>query len=161
MPSDHNHRPGPTGIPGRIFGHIRWLPVALSVCWVLLLAAGADAQTKTRNVDALNKQLFAAVRADQDARVRSLLTAGADPMATNDFGMTPAGLAIERGGLREEGQAWLVRGMAAARREQFRSARDYFTEAAQHRDAARYAAQWLAWIDSEAEAARQRQQLGS
>jgi tetratricopeptide (TPR) repeat protein len=72
-----------------------------------------------------------------------------------------AGLAIERGGLREEGQAWLVRGMAAARREQFRSARDYFTEAAQHTDAARYAAQWLTWIDSEAEAARQRQQLGS
>ncbi|MHA7817333.1 MAG: hypothetical protein ACX93N_12720 [Pseudohaliea sp.] len=72
-----------------------------------------------------------------------------------------AGLAIERGGLREEGQAWLVRGMAAARREQFRSARDYFTEAARHADAARYAAQWLAWIDSEAEAARQREQLGS
>ena len=62
-----------------------------------MLAGGAFAQTKSQDVSQLNKQLFSAVRADQDARVRSLLTAGADPMAVNAFGLTPAGLAIERG----------------------------------------------------------------
>ncbi|MBT4720871.1 MAG: hypothetical protein HOB86_15790, partial [Rhodospirillaceae bacterium] len=64
---------------------------------MFVLAGGAIAQTKPKDVSQLNKQLFIAVRADKDARVRSLLTAGADPVAVNAFGLTPAGLAIERG----------------------------------------------------------------
>ena len=95
MPSDQDHIPRPRGL----FGARRWLSGAISLgaLLVLLAAGGAAAQTKSQDVSRLNKQLFSAVRADQDARVRSQLTAGADPMAVNAFGLTPAGLAIERG----------------------------------------------------------------
>ncbi len=72
-----------------------------------------------------------------------------------------AGRALERGGLRDEGQAWLLRGMAAARLEAYADARRFFTKASGFENAARYAAQWLAYIDSEAEAASRRTQLGS
>jgi hypothetical protein len=94
MPSDPKYRAGPT----RIYGPCRWLSGALILgALLLVLTGGANAQTKSRDVSQLNKQLFSAVRADQDARVRSLLTAGADPVAVNAVGLTPAGLAIERG----------------------------------------------------------------
>ncbi|MDP6645593.1 MAG: hypothetical protein QGF16_16100, partial [Rhodospirillales bacterium] len=79
-------------------GRLRRLAGAADLCAVLLLlASAAGAQNKPANIAELNKQLFLAVKNNQAARVRSLLTAGADPIATNKLGMTPAGLAIERG----------------------------------------------------------------
>jgi|GEM_PF-1186201 hypothetical protein len=94
MPSDQNRPQHPC----RLFGRRRSLFGALSLgAFLFVLAGGAIAQTKPKDVSQLNKQLFIAVRADKDARVRSLLTAGADPVAVNAFGLTPAGLAIERG----------------------------------------------------------------
>lgn len=60
-----------------------------------------------------------------------------------------ARLAIRKGGLREEGHAWLVRGMAKVRLEAFREADEFFMRAANFDHTERYATQWLAYIDSE------------
>lgn len=64
-----------------------------------------------------------------------------------------AGKALEKGGLRREGQAWLLRGMAEVELKQFSAARKRFREAASHEDTAKYAGQWLSYVDSEAERA--------
>jgi tetratricopeptide (TPR) repeat protein len=57
--------------------------------------------------------------------------------------------ALTKGGLREEGQAWLLRGMADVSLEQFAEARRSFARAAEHESTARYAQQWRAFVDVE------------
>ena len=59
--------------------------------------------------------------------------------------------ALDKGGLRQEGQAWLVRGMAKVRLEQFNDARTLLERAAEFDDVSRYAEQWLAWMTTERE----------
>lgn len=60
-----------------------------------------------------------------------------------------AGLALKKGGLRREGQAWLVQGMASVRLNQLIEARRQLEKARQYDDTERYAAQWLQWVESE------------
>jgi tetratricopeptide (TPR) repeat protein len=57
--------------------------------------------------------------------------------------------ALDKGGLRREGHAWLLRGMAAARLERFTDARKRFTRAAEYDETRNYASQWLGFIDAE------------
>jgi tetratricopeptide (TPR) repeat protein len=59
--------------------------------------------------------------------------------------------ALSKGGLRQEGQAWLVRGMAKVRLEQFNEAQELLQRAADFDDTSRYAEQWLAWMTTEME----------
>ena len=60
-----------------------------------------------------------------------------------------ASSAIERGGLDDVGSAWLVRGMAMARLEQFVTARRHFEQALASDKSAGYAHQWLTYIERE------------
>ncbi len=64
------------------------------VAFVLGFALPAVAQQDTA---ALTERLFTAVRANDVATVRLVLTNGADPMAVDANGQTPAGIAIDRG----------------------------------------------------------------
>jgi len=57
--------------------------------------------------------------------------------------------ALERGGLRQEGQAWLLAGMAEVRLERFAQARRHFEEAATFEATVRYAGQWLTYLEAE------------
>ena len=57
--------------------------------------------------------------------------------------------ALEKGGLRQEGQAWLLRGMAEVRLQQFTEARQRFRKAANYDDTRKYATQWLSYLNSE------------
>ena len=57
--------------------------------------------------------------------------------------------ALERGGLRQEGQAWLLAGMAEVRLKRFIQARRHFEEAATFEATTRYAGQWLAYLEAE------------
>ena len=57
--------------------------------------------------------------------------------------------ALEKGGLRQEGQAWLLRGMAEVRLERFTDARRRFERAAAFDDTATYASQWLTYLEAE------------
>jgi tetratricopeptide (TPR) repeat protein len=57
--------------------------------------------------------------------------------------------ALEKGGLRQEGQAWLLRGMAEVRLEKFAEARRRFERAARFEETARYASQWIAYLEAE------------
>jgi tetratricopeptide (TPR) repeat protein len=66
---------------------------------------------------------------------------------------TAAGKALEKGGLRREGHAWLLRGMAAVELKRFSEARKRFSEAANYDETAKYAGQWLSYVDSEAQRA--------
>ena len=59
--------------------------------------------------------------------------------------------ALEKGGLRAEGGAWLVRGMALVRMEKFTQAEDFFDRASKFEDTRAYAEQWMAFADSERE----------
>lgn len=59
--------------------------------------------------------------------------------------------ALAKGELREEGSAWLLRGMALVRLEQFREAGTVFKRAARFEHSGDYAAQWLAYIERETE----------
>ena len=61
--------------------------------------------------------------------------------------------ALDKGGLREEGQAWLLRGMAAARLERFREASGFFEHAAGFEESEALAGQWLSYLASEEDAA--------
>lgn len=70
------------------------------------------------DISALNERLFKAVRANDIATVRLVLTNGADPMAVDASGQTAAGVAIDRGyfdiahhilGVRNQRQAILKR----------------------------------------------------
>ena len=56
---------------------------------------------------------------------------------------------LEIGGLRDEGSAWLVVGMALARGDQLDGARRAFVEAAAHEKSAQWAEQWLRFVDTE------------
>lgn len=60
-----------------------------------------------------------------------------------------ARLAIEKGGLRSEGYAWLLRGMAMAHQQQLDAARARFEEAARFDDSEQYATQWIAFVENE------------
>lgn len=59
--------------------------------------AQEPAALSAAQMDLLNKQLFSAVRSNNLAQVRSRINGGADPEAVNEDGLTPAGLAIEKG----------------------------------------------------------------
>jgi tetratricopeptide (TPR) repeat protein len=65
-----------------------------------------------------------------------------------------AARALERGGLRKEGSAWLVRGMAKVRLNQFAQARRFFYRAEKFDESRAYASQWLAYVDGEEAAQR-------
>jgi hypothetical protein len=67
---------------------------AATLAFVLGIALPAAAQQDTV---ALTERLFTAVRANDVATVRLVLTNGADPMAVDANGQTPAGIAIDRG----------------------------------------------------------------
>ena len=58
--------------------------------------------------------------------------------------------ALDKGGLRQEGHAWLLRGMAAARNERFSEARDRFVKASRFDETKKYASQWLGYVEGEA-----------
>ena len=75
---------------------IRAIVVAGAAFAVLFLSSSSFAQQKA-DIAALNERLFEAVRGNDIATVRSSLTNGADPMAVDANGQTPAGIAIDRG----------------------------------------------------------------
>lgn len=60
-----------------------------------------------------------------------------------------ARLALDKGGLREEGHAWLLRGMARVRMEQLKEAGTLFSRAAGFEHSRQYANQWLAFVENE------------
>ena len=60
-----------------------------------------------------------------------------------------AELALNKGGLREEGEAWLVRGMALANLEQFEDASELISHAIKFPDSKEQARQWLSFVESE------------
>jgi tetratricopeptide (TPR) repeat protein len=57
--------------------------------------------------------------------------------------------ALEKGGLRKEGEAWLLRGMAEVRMQQFVEARRQFQRARKFDDTQKYADQWLQYVSAE------------
>jgi tetratricopeptide (TPR) repeat protein len=61
--------------------------------------------------------------------------------------------ALKKGGLRREGQAWLLRGMAEVRLKRFTDARRRFEKAAGFKETEKYAGQWLTYLESEAQRA--------
>ena len=65
--------------------------------------------------------------------------------------------ALAKGGLRREGHAWLLRGMAQVRMNRLTEAREFFAQAGDFEETARYAEQWLAYVAQEEE---KRQRLG-
>lgn len=88
------------------------------LAFVLGLSLPAAAQQDTA---ALTERLFTAVRANDIATVRLVLTNGADPLAVDANGQTPAGIAIDRGyfeiahhilGVRNQRQAFTRRDSA-------------------------------------------------
>lgn len=100
---------------------IKPIPSAIAVvslAFALGLSMPAAAQQDTA---ALTERLFTAVRANDIATVRLVLTNGADPMALDANGQTPAGIAIDRGyfeiahhilGVRNQRQAFTRRDSA-------------------------------------------------
>ncbi len=60
-----------------------------------------------------------------------------------------ARMALDKGGLRDEGGAWLVVGMALARGDKLAAARKAFAEAAAHEQSAKWAQQWIKFVDTE------------
>jgi tetratricopeptide (TPR) repeat protein len=61
--------------------------------------------------------------------------------------------ALKKGGLRREGHAWLLRGMAEVRLKRFTDARRRFEKAAGFKETEKYAGQWLTYLESEAQRA--------
>jgi tetratricopeptide (TPR) repeat protein len=57
--------------------------------------------------------------------------------------------ALDKGGLREPGDAWLLVGMALARGEKLEAARVAFIEAAEYESSEKWAQQWLRFVDIE------------
>jgi hypothetical protein len=85
--------------------------------WAFVLGTALPAAAQ-QDTAALTERLFAAVRANDIATVRLVLTNGADPMAVDANGQTPAGIAIDRGyfeiahhvlGVRNQRQAFMRR----------------------------------------------------
>jgi len=62
--------------------------------------------------------------------------------------------ALAKGGLRREGHAWLLRGMAQVRMHRLVEARELFARAGDFEETARYAEQWLAYVAHEEEKQR-------
>jgi tetratricopeptide (TPR) repeat protein len=60
-----------------------------------------------------------------------------------------AGDALDKGGLNEEGRAWLVQGMAYVRMDELDAADRSFSRAAEFVETERYARQWLAYVANE------------
>lgn len=60
-----------------------------------------------------------------------------------------AGAALDKGGLKEEGHAWLLRGMAHVRLKQFLEAQRHFQRAGKFDYTETYASQWLKYVDAE------------
>ena len=65
-----------------------------------------------------------------------------------------AARALEQGGLRNEGSAWLVRGMAKVRLNDFADARRFFYRAEKFEESRTYSSQWLTYVDGEEAAQR-------
>jgi tetratricopeptide (TPR) repeat protein len=57
--------------------------------------------------------------------------------------------ALDKGGLKEEGHAWLLRGMAHVRLKQFLEAQRHFKRAGKFDYTETYASQWLKYVDAE------------
>ncbi len=57
--------------------------------------------------------------------------------------------ALRKGDLRDEGNVWLLQGMALARMNRWGDAAETFARAAEFEESARYAEQWIAYVDSE------------
>ncbi len=57
--------------------------------------------------------------------------------------------ALDKGGLRQEGHAWLLRGMAEVRLKEFSDARRRFKKAADYDYTEKYAKQWLSYVEAE------------
>ena len=57
--------------------------------------------------------------------------------------------ALDKGGLKEEGHAWLLRGMAQVRLKQFLEAQRHFERAGKFDYTETYASQWLKYVDAE------------
>lgn len=62
-----------------------------------------------------------------------------------------ASKALDLGGLRREGSAWLLNGMARVRLKQYDEAEKSFRRAAQFEDSRKYSDQWLAYVDNQRE----------
>ena len=75
---------------------IRASIAAAALALVMSTSASSMAQ-QAQDLDSLTQRLFTAVRANDIATVRLVLTNGADPMAVDANGQTPAGIAIDRG----------------------------------------------------------------
>lgn len=60
-----------------------------------------------------------------------------------------AGAAIEIGGLKEPGNAWLLQGMALTRRDDFGPAKKMFGRATEFKESEKWASQWLKFIEGE------------
>lgn len=57
--------------------------------------------------------------------------------------------ALRKGNLRDEGSVWLLQGMALARMNRWGDAAETFARAAEFEASARYAEQWIAYVDNE------------
>ncbi|WOJ93097.1 tetratricopeptide repeat protein [Congregibacter variabilis] len=57
--------------------------------------------------------------------------------------------ALQKGSLRQEGHAWLLRGMAAVQLKNYSGARKRFEKAASFEETDKYANQWLRYVDNE------------
>jgi hypothetical protein len=60
-----------------------------------------------------------------------------------------AGDALNKGGLDEEGRAWLVQGMAYVRLDDFDAAKRSFSKAEGFAETEQFARQWLAYVANE------------
>lgn len=57
--------------------------------------------------------------------------------------------ALKQGSLRQEGHAWLLRGMAAVQMKNFTEARKRFEKASSFEETTKYANQWLRYVENE------------
>ncbi|MFN2301362.1 MAG: tetratricopeptide repeat protein [Gammaproteobacteria bacterium] len=128
-------------------GHVR--PTLRN--WELLSQAYQLSQENRQAISAL--QRAAALSDDGELYVREAqLHASAD----NWTGVqTAAANAIQKGGLRNPGRAWMMVGMAAYERKQYQEALRAFRSAAQHPDSSRLASQWIQHINHELRVARE------
>lgn len=62
---------------------------------------------------------------------------------------TAARIALEKGDLRSEGRAWLIRGMAMAHQQRLDDARERFEQAATFDDSETWAGQWISFVENE------------
>jgi hypothetical protein len=82
---------------GRFLGSWKSGVAAAALAATLLACAWSGAALAQADQATLNERLFAAVRKNDMATVRSTLTQGADPMARDATGQTPAGVAVDQG----------------------------------------------------------------